>query len=634
MKTLLIVILSLNIHKVHGAIKQEVRQRLPMEVSNELNRFTSSPFTVERNTFEPNTQGPLLMAQESVSMEDPSTSPPSPPRKLSWDMLNQLLEAEFAVTNNLEFAIQTYMKVARQTRDSDIVARTSQLAELKDKAVYKAQIRELVNKGINPSIKASRALIPFLIQAGNVEGAVAHLKQIVKTGSQVSEEPLSLGTLKSQQDTPLALESTTNIGWFTFVLKETSKKPLLGAEFAFVVKTLSRFISDEKYKETTVTVMTQLASEYKETTESQIALAEILAQAKKFNEALKVIETSIPPLADAQIAIFRAQLYQEVQEDQKGLDILVEFLEHNPDSKPVAMTYGLMLWYADKLDPARQQFQTLLNTTASQADLLNYYLAQIAESQGQFKEAKSLYEKVSRNQPYWLIAQIKIAKLILKTEKDFQKAQLHLEGLKKLPLNVIGKVRVYRAEADLLADSGKQGEAIKYYHKLLDTSQGILKRAIFDVYIKFTEKIEQVDMDTIERHSRKFLFINPEDVEILNLLGYMLAEHTDRYQEAHDLIKRAFHLSPNDSYIIDSMGWVLYRLGKYEEALKHLERSLSMKPNPEVAAHVGEVYWILGEKDKARKIWNDSLNRKKSNKEDDKYLLKTMNRLDPPQKTD
>ncbi|MEN9461621.1 MAG: hypothetical protein RIS84_1641, partial [Pseudomonadota bacterium] len=98
-----------------------------------------------------------------------------------------------------------------------------------------------------------------------------------------------------------------------------------------------------------------------------------------------------------------------------------------------------------------------------------------------------------------------------------------------------------------------------------------------------------------------------KNVHALNALGYSLADRTTRYAEALDLIKQAIAQNSEDYYILDSMGWVLYRLGKYPEAIDYLRKSQLKKDDPETAAHLGEVLWVSGDKAAAKAVWNKAL---------------------------
>ena len=108
-----------------------------------------------------------------------------------------------------------------------------------------------------------------------------------------------------------------------------------------------------------------------------------------------------------------------------------------------------------------------------------------------------------------------------------------------------------------------------------------------------------------------------------NSLGYTLADRTDRYQEAYELIQRAFELAPEDPAILDSLGWVQYRLGMIEDAHRNLARAYALFPDPEVAAHLGEVLWVLGERSQATRVWRNALQVEPNSA----HVLNTMQRL-------
>ena len=114
------------------------------------------------------------------------------------------------------------------------------------------------------------------------------------------------------------------------------------------------------------------------------------------------------------------------------------------------------------------------------------------------------------------------------------------------------------------------------------------------------------DIARAEADLRRILVIEPESVATLNALGYTLADRTDRYQEALELINRARAAEPDNAAIIDSYGWVLYRLGRTEEALGELRRAYALQKDAEIGAHLGEVLWVLGKRDEARKYFEQA----------------------------
>ena len=132
-------------------------------------------------------------------------------------------------------------------------------------------------------------------------------------------------------------------------------------------------------------------------------------------------------------------------------------------------------------------------------------------------------------------------------------------------------------------------------------------------------------IDILERDLREILRQDPDNAQALNALGYTLADRTQRFDEAYNLIKRALELSPGDFYILDSMGWVLYRQGKLEEAVEYLRKAMDLRSDPEIAAHLGEVLWVMGDKQGAKQVWETALRATP----EDRRLLDVIQRFNP-----
>jgi Flp pilus assembly protein TadD len=122
-------------------------------------------------------------------------------------------------------------------------------------------------------------------------------------------------------------------------------------------------------------------------------------------------------------------------------------------------------------------------------------------------------------------------------------------------------------------------------------------------------------LETLETNLRKLIALKPDSAQAYNALGYSYADRNLRLPEARELIEKALKLSPDDPFILDSMGWVLYRQGDFSGALPQLERAYAQRPDPEIAAHLGEVLWMLGRKDDARRVWREAQKKHPANEE-------------------
>jgi Flp pilus assembly protein TadD len=138
------------------------------------------------------------------------------------------------------------------------------------------------------------------------------------------------------------------------------------------------------------------------------------------------------------------------------------------------------------------------------------------------------------------------------------------------------------------------------------------------------ERLDQVDL--MESTLRKLIQIKPDHAHAYNALGYSLADRDMRLPEAKQLIEKALAIEPDNAMIVDSMGWVLYRMGDLQGSEKYLAKAYEgSRRDPEVAAHYGEVLWQLGRKKEADAIWNEALGKSPTNE----TLLKTIQRLKP-----
>ena len=126
--------------------------------------------------------------------------------------------------------------------------------------------------------------------------------------------------------------------------------------------------------------------------------------------------------------------------------------------------------------------------------------------------------------------------------------------------------------------------------------------------------------DQMESLLRGIMKVKPNDAHAFNALGYSLADRKIRLDEARELILKAVQLAPRDPFIQDSLGWLEYRVGNTTEAVRILEAAFKARPDAEIAAHLGEVYWVLGQKDKAGTIWREGL----MLKSDNETLLETL----------
>ncbi len=181
------------------------------------------------------------------------------------------------------------------------------------------------------------------------------------------------------------------------------------------------------------------------------------------------------------------------------------------------------------------------------------------------------------------------------------------------------KLETLLVEANLLLEAD-QGEAA------LTTLSLALEEFPDNTRILYLRSLVAVGLDQIamaEEDLRAVLALEPSNAAALNALGYTLADRTSRLEEAETLIQKAYSLEPEDAAIIDSMGWIAYRMGRFEEARRYLEQAFLRDRNAEIAAHLGEVIWVLGDAQRARQVWNEGMRIEPGNQ----TLIDTMQRF-------
>lgn len=252
------------------------------------------------------------------------------------------------------------------------------------------------------------------------------------------------------------------------------------------------------------------------------------------------------------------------------------------------------------------------NAGRTQAWLL---LAQAAEQQRDYPAAEAWLGKVDNPQRA-LEVQSRRASLLARQGRVAEARELVRRVPERTPADARAKLL---AEAQVLRDVKQWGDANSVLAVANQTFPGDP-----DLLYEQSMMAEKLDrMDEMERLLRRVIEIKPDHHHAYNALGYSLAERGQRLLEAKALIQKALELSPGEPFITDSLGWVEYRLGNREEALRLLRAAYQARPDPEIAAHLGEVLWVVGQRDEARRIWRDARSRDGGND----VLRETLARL-------
>lgn len=289
-------------------------------------------------------------------------------------------------------------------------------------------------------------------------------------------------------------------------------------------------------------------------------------------------------------------------------------LKLEPESEFANYWLGVLSLEMERGSEAKGYFNKLIEL-GKRVDVATYFLGRVEEEASRNREAIGWYSKVDEGE-FFHDAQVRAVRL-LTLEGELGEARSWLRGLRlRMPDEA---VRLYLVEGELLREQEAYSEAMALYDEALQTYEDdedlLYTRALFGV--------SQGRLDILEADLGQVIAANPEHIDALNALGYTLADKTDRYQEALELIQRALELKPDAPAILDSMGWVQFRLGNLSEALSYLQRAFERLPDEEIGAHLGEVLWVTGARDQAQAVWRQVL----EETPDSTFVLDVMRRL-------
>jgi tetratricopeptide (TPR) repeat protein len=527
---------------------------------------------------------------------------PLPQVELTAQLLFQLLAADLAAQRGeAGSSWSTYMSIARQTRDPRIARRASEIAigaRALDEAVQSAQLwREL-----SPDSRAATQTLETLW--------------------------LSTGRLKEVE--PLLTQR----------LARARAEGSLPAAYAQLQRSLQR----AKDRPAAWQMIQRLSAPDLEVPAARLARATFAAAAEDFPAAAAEAREAMRLAPDDEDAVIAAARNTHRLPDgkQTALDMLERFLQRSPMSLEARYAYARLLLADGKNEQAREQLERTLAQSPSSpavlfslaqlayqgkqpADAQRYlqrylelprsvprdnapallFLAQIAEEAGRTDEAVEWLSQVPRGDEF-VPAAVRRALLLGKTGKVEAGRSL----LQETPAGTVReRVLLLSGESQLLREARRNQEAFDVLAKGLERMPDN-PELLYD-YGMAAERIDR--LPELEASMRRLIALRPDHAHAYNALGYTFADRNIRLDEARTLIEKALTLLPEDPHILDSMGWVLFRQKDYPRALEVLRKAYAMRPEVEIAAHLGEVLWASGQADEARKLWREARTREPEN---------------------
>jgi Flp pilus assembly protein TadD len=552
----------------------------------------AAPATVEADADAAN-------AANAAEAADVSAIDPTLPKvALTGELLYKLTKAELDFHNgNWQPAYLTMMAVAQQTRDPRLARRATEMA--------------LLSKQGEPTLAAVslwRQLAP-----DSDEAAQYYLGFVILSDNLAEAEPILRRRLQAAAP----------------------------AERGLAMFHVQQLLARAKDKAGAAAMTERLMAPYAGTMEAHIVLAQSAFARGASAVAVKEARAALAMKPDAELAVLT--LAQVTEDDAASAAVLSNFLVANPDAREVRGALARVLVSRKQYEPARQEFLTLLKGQPDNLGTLyalgivslqlndqpgaeKYFirfadvlaanpdeerdaskvfliLEQLAEERGDIKGAMKWLDKVEPGEGEaqnggWFSAQLKRAQLVGKGGD--------VEGARKLlssvPTTQPGEqAQVLLTEAQILRDAGRAEEA---YALMQAAVQKFPDNA--DLLYDFALLAEKTGhLDVMEKSLRTVIAQAPDNQHAYNALGYSLAERNVRLQEALELIDKAMKLAPGDPFIMDSMGWVQFRLGNLSAAESQLRQAYTLRSDPEIAVHLGEVLWQKGQKADAQKLWRE-----------------------------
>lgn len=532
---------------------------------------------------------------------------PKPAEALSGDVLFDILLGEIAgQRNRLDVSVEHYLQAAEASRDPRVAERALRIAAFaKDEQAALAASRRWVE--LDPdSLDARQSLAVLALRVGIEDEAFTQLEHIItELGAGDQAFTAVTGLLARDEDRLAALQLMQRLA--------QQYPDLPDAHLA-----LSRLAQHAGEPEVGLEAVQRALTLRPDWPEALIQQARLRVQKGDQEQALQELAAAVERQPEAlALRMTYARLLLDAREFQAAEQQFERIVEQNPEHGDAVYSLGLLALEAERYEDAREHFERLLEVGGRDQES-RYYLGRIAEARDAPETAIDWYDQV-REGEYLMDAQVRSARLRAQLG-DLESARRQLHGMRVR--NPELAVQLYVVEGELLVEAGAVQQAMDLYSSVLeeapDNTDLLYARALL------AEKLDRLEQT--EQDLRRVLELEPDNAPALNALGYTLADRTERYREALIYIEKALALRPEDPAILDSMGWVQYRLGNLEQAEQYLRQALEQARDAEIAAHLGEVLWQQGRQDEARRVWKDA----READADNPVLERTMQRFLQP----
>ena len=483
---------------------------------------------------------------------------------------------------------ESYFGLAMSTRDLTIIQRAIQFASVNADTNALLQLG-LLWAQLEPTNSQPQLLLSIqFLESGAFGQAISHMSRVLDLGGNMDFAALSSRTGRlNPQDRSVLIENLRRL------------KGEFGNQTSIHLTLVQLLAQNGNFEEALTEI--ELLKDDTDLTPNMVMLeSQILQSLDNPERATRVMRTGVARFeTDKSLRLNYARLLiqnEEYEQAQEQFQILVE---QDPQDWETLYSVALLDTQLENFDRAIAAYTKLI-AVDQRADESQYNLGLIYQQQDNLGKSIENFRQVRIGTSNFLAAQQQATRLSIQSGR-LDDAHDWLSQLSRGQPRL--EVLFTTIESSLLIQEGHPDAA----EQLLNTALNKFPNETDLLFARVLYYDSQSNPDGSERDLKQIIIMQPEDSRALNHLGYMLADQTTRHEEALELIERAIAISPGEPAIIDSLGWALYKVGRYEEALLQMRRAFAAFPDDEVASHLGEVLWALERFDEAMRVWQDAL---------------------------
>ena len=529
----------------------------------------------------------------------------APKTSIDPDVLFTLLTAELAgQRGQYDIALEGYMEAARRVHDPRFAERAAMIAMyMKNSNKTNEAVALWLHQ--DPKNQTARKIAALLaLRAGDKKAAAEHLNVLLAVDPAGFEGALLelAGVLQKEGKINAVYEA----------LDALSVEHPDQADIYYIQSLLAMQKKDKNLAEAKIQQALKLRPGWDNALIFQAQIAVFSGDLNKAKELLKDAAVKYPD--NSKINKMYAQVLIKAENYSEALEVYQKIISADSKDLESQFAVGLVYLQLDQDQRAEDVFKKLLEQPEWQYQS-RFYLGKIEEKQGHAKKALSWFDKVTEG-PFVFDASLSAIALLQK-DKQYDDASARLSFLQtKFPKQ---RLRLILVQAELHSQQKQYEKSFNLLTKALidfpDQKELLYTRALM------AERVNKPEI--VEADLKKILAVEPNNVEALNALGYTLLNKSNRYADAEKYLQKALNLEPNEAVIIDSYGWLQFKLGNTERALDYLQQAYEKQQENEIAAHLAEVLWALGKKDEARKLFNKAI----KESPDDEYLRDFQRRI-------